>query len=294
MRSINVSVAMMSLLCSCASTQPPAASSPTAAGATTQAVSKRYALVGSDGVLVEVLDLQDGEALIRVSGLGTDGPLQNKVIAHRRAKEVQDLRYTTQWAGREWLTLLRSGDSSWVGTYWRLYLPGGEAIPVAYSEERSEKVDADSLFAAHEQQRRAGELEQLSRFNQSSERGEQDETVSTSAGVASRECGSTLKAAIAWDTVSDQALREHSVSDYCISALRALQSACYSSPELKSFIQKEVKDISCRFDGHGEMSLNAGRLTWSMNLGLGDLDTLASKAFTRISLPDEAGAAAAL
>jgi hypothetical protein len=290
MRSISVSVAMISLLCSCASTQPPAASSATAAGA--QSVSKRFALVGRDGVVVEVLDLQDGEALIRVSG--AESPLQNKVLSHRRGKDAQDLRYTTQWAGREWLTLLRSGDSSWIGTYWRLYLPGGEAIPVAYSEERSEQVDADSLFAAHEQQRRAGELEQLQRFSQSSERGEQDETVSTSAGVASRECGSTLEAAIAWDTVSDQALREHSVSDYCISALRALQSACYSSPELKSFIQKEVRDVSCRFDGSGEMSLNAGHLTWSMNISLGDLDTLASKAFTRIYLPGEAGSAAAL
>jgi hypothetical protein len=281
MRSISIGVAVLSFACSCGSAPPPAASSTTAVN---QAVGKRFALVGSNGVVVEVLDLQDGQALVHIRG--ADGPLRDKVIAHRRSLEGQDLRYTTQWAGREWLTVLRSGTDAWVGTYWSLYQPGHEPISLAYSEARGEQIDADSLLATHERQKRAGELEQLQRFDQSSERGQEDATVSTSAGVANRECGSSLKAAIAWDTVSDQALREHSVSDYCISALRALQSACFASPELKAFVQQQVKDVTCRFDGQGEMRLDAGRLTWSMNLELGDLDTAASKALARIYVPE--------
>lgn len=283
----SISLVMMLLACSCASTQPPAASSPTAASTNNEAVNKRFALVGSDGVLVEVVDFQNGDALLRVTGV--DGPLQNKVVSHRRGLDGNDLRYVMQWAGREWLTLLRSGDASWVGTYWRLAVPGAEAIPVTYSESKSEKLDVDGLVAAHEKQQLSGELDQLQRFVQSTERGKEDEVVTTSASVANRECGSSLKAAIAWDTVSDEALREHDVSDYCASALRALKSACDSSPEVKSFIQKQVKDVSCRYDGNGEMSLDAGRLTWAMSFKLGDLDNLAGKALTRIYLPDEAG-----
>jgi len=285
MRKIFIGFAAALVAYSCASAQPPAASSPTTASSAMKAVSKRFALVGSEGVLVEVVDFEDGEALLRITGV--EGPLQNKVLSHRRGLEGSDLRYITQWSGREWLTLLRSGDSAWLGTYWRLSMPGQEAIPVAYSEPHSEKVDADSLFAAHQKQRSAGELDNIGRFDQSAERRHEDEIVATSVQAASRECGSALKASIAWDTLSDRALREQSVSDWCASALRAVKSACYSSPELKSFVQQQVKEVSCRFDGNGEMSLQGGRLTWSMNLNLGDVDTLANKAFSRIYQPEE-------
>ena len=284
---INIPLAAVLLAAGCATTQTPAASSPTAASTTMQAVSKRFALVGSDGVVVEVVDFQDGESLLRISGL--DGPLQNKVVSHRRGQDGDDLRYTTQWSGRAWLTLLRSGDSSWIGTYWRLSIPGRKPMPIAYSEQHSEKVDAEGLLAAHQQQRRAGELDQIAQFDQSAERRHEEEIIQTLVQAASRECGTPLKAAIAWDTLTDEALREHRVSDYCASALRALQSTCASSPELAAFVQTKVKEVSCRFDGNGEMRLDAERLTWSMNLNLGDLDALAGKAFTRIYLPDEAG-----
>jgi hypothetical protein len=281
---------MVMWLCGCASSQPPAASSPAHVGTTTPAISKRFALVGQDGVLVEVVDFQDGKALLKVSGV--EGPLQDKVVSHRREREGQDLRYITQSGGREWLTLLKSGTEAWVGTYWRLYLPGTEAISVAYSEDRSSKVDADSLFAAHEQQHSAGELDKLQSFDQRAERGREEEAVATSATAASRECESRLTAAIVWDTVDDQALREHGVADYCVSALRALKSVCYASPELKSFVQKQVKDVSCRFDGGGEMRLDAGHLTWSVNFALGDVDTLAGQALARIYQPQETAPAA--
>ena len=284
MRSNSLLITLAWLVCSCASSQPTATNHPT--NGSTSAVSKRFALVGDDGVLVEVIELADDDALIRVSGL--EGPLQNKVVSHRRAQDGQDLRYTTQWSGREWLTLLRSGDSGWLGTYWRLYMPGAEAIPLAYSEARTDKLDGDDLIALHEQQQRSGELEQLQSFDQPAERGREDEEVTTSAKAASRECDSQLSAAIAWDTVSDQALREHRISDYCNSALRALKSACYASPEQKAFIQKQVKDVSCRFDGAGEMNLDAGHLTWSVNLELGDLDSMAGQALSQLALPKAA------
>src|SRR5687767_7128576 len=126
MRAISIRAVLALLACGCASAQPPAASNAATVGTTDANISKRFALVGADGVSVEVVDLADGHSLLRVSGV--EGPLQNKVVAHRRGQDGQDLRYTTQWSGREWLTLLRSGDGAWVGTYWRLYQPGNEAI----------------------------------------------------------------------------------------------------------------------------------------------------------------------
>jgi hypothetical protein len=287
---INVRIAAVILVCGCASSQPPAASSPTASSSSMQAVSKRFALVGSDGVLVEVVDFEGGESLIRITG--SEGPLKNKAVMHRRSEEGNDLRYVTQWSGRQWLTVLRSGQHSYLGTYWRLAMPGREPMPVAYSEGRGEKVDADNLWAAHQQQQRAGELDHIQKFDQSSERRHEDELVETSAQGASRECGSTLRASIAWETVSDQALREHTVSDWCTSALRAMYSACIATAEVRSFVQQQVKEVSCRYDGNGEMSLNAGRLTWSMNFNVEDVNSLAGRAFTNIYLPEESGASA--
>jgi hypothetical protein len=247
------------------------------------AISKSYALTGSDGVVVEVVDFQNGEALLRVTGV--DGALQDKVLLQRRSREGEDIRYMMQWAGRERLMLLRSGHSDWIGTYWQLYVPGREFIPVAYSEAHSSKVDAEKLFAAYEKLRRSGELAQLQRFDRSAERGGEDEAVASAAANTSRECGVQLTAAIVWETVSDQALREHSVQDWCTSALRALSSACLGSPEAKAFVRNQVQSVSCRLDGAGEMSLDAGRLTWSVNFDLGDLDNLAGKAFSKLYLP---------
>ena len=287
---IKVGIAAVLLACGCASSQPPAASSPTAGSSTMQAVSKRFALVGSDGVLVEVVDFEGGDSLIRVSGF--EGPLKNKAVLHRRSEEGEDLRYVTQWSGRDWLTLLRSGQQSYIGAYWRLAMPGRDPMPVAYSDERAEKVDADSLWAAHQQQERAGELEQIQKFDQVSERRHEDELVEISARGASRECGVTLKASIAWETVSDQALRERTVSDWCTSALRAINSACSATTEVRSFVQQQVKEVSCRYDGNGEMSLDAGRLTWSMNLNVEDVDSLAGRAFTNVYLPQDSNATA--
>lgn len=284
MWSINIGIATVLLVCGCASSQPPAASSPTASSSSMQAVSKRFALVGSDGVLVEVVDFEGGESLIRVSGM--EGPLKNKVVSYRRSEEGEDLRYVTQWAGRDWLTLLRSGQHSYIGTYWRLAMPGREPMPVAYSDARGEKVDADSLWAAHQEQQRAGELDQIQKFDQSSERRHEDELVEVSARGASRECGTELKASIAWETVSDEALRERTVSDWCTSALRAMYSACSATAEVRSLVQQQVKEVSCRYDGKGEMSLDAGRLTWSMNFNVEDVNGLAGKAFTNIYLPE--------
>lgn len=285
MRSINVRLLMFVLLSGCASAPPPAASSPSGAMGTMPAISKSFALAGSDGVLVEVVDFQNGEALLRVSGV--EGPLQNKVLLQRRTRDAKDLRYTMQWGGRERLMLLQSGDADWVGTYWRLYVPGGavEAIPVSFSEAHSSKIDAEGMFAAHEKLRKSGELEQLQRFHQSADRAEEDEAVGNAAAATSRECGVALKAEIVWETVSDQALREHSVADWCTCALHALSSACLASPEAKNFVRDQVQSVACRLDGAGDMSVNAGRLTWSANFDLSDLDSLAGKAFSRLYLP---------
>lgn len=276
---------IFALLCGCASAQPPAASSPSAAG-TMPAVSKSFALAGSDGVVVEIVDLQNGESLLRVSGV--ESPFQNKVLMQRRARDGQDLRYTMQWGGRERLILLHSGDGHWIGTYWQLHVPGyqdGEAIPVAYSDAHSSKVDPQSMFAAHEKLRRSGELEELQGFHQSADRAQEDEALANAAAAASRDCGVPLKAAIVWETVSDQALREHSVADWCTCALHALSSACLAAPEAKNFVRDQVQSVSCRLDGAGEMNVNAGRLTWSANFELSDLDTLAGQAFSRVYLP---------
>jgi hypothetical protein len=283
MRPISIMVLMFVLLCGCASSPPPAASSPSAGG-NMPALSKRFALTGSNGLLVEVVDFQNGEALLRVSGM--EGPLQNKVLLQKRTRDGQDLRYTMPWGGRERLTLLLSGQSDWIGTYWQLYIPGGgEAIPVSYSDSDSGKVDAESMFAAHEKLRKSGELEELQRFHPSADRAQEDEAVANSAAATSRECGAPVTAAIAWETVSDQALREHTVADWCTCALHALSSACLASPEAKSFVRNQVQSVSCRLDGAGEMNVDAGRLSWSVSFEQGDLDSLASKAFGRLYLP---------
>jgi hypothetical protein len=275
---IALSALAMSLIVSCgASSPPPAASSPTASDV--RGVRKTFALIGEDGVVVEIVDFEDGSGLLHVKGL--DSTLQDKVYRVKLVKQDGDLIYTLPWRGREWSTVIRSGDPSFLGRYWVLRAPSSDlSVPLAYSDSHTPEVSASALLATHEQQKQSGELDKLQRYDRRAEYKPEEEALADSAKSVDADCGSKLSAAIAWDTVDDKALQERSISSYCGSALNALRAACSTSGG-KQFVQ-QVRQVTCRFDGHGEMSLNAGQLSWAINFELSDLDTLASRALSAL------------
>jgi hypothetical protein len=239
-------------------------------------------------VVVEVLDFEDDTALFRATGL--DSALKDKVFRARLVKKDGDLLYALPWGGREWTAIIRSGDSNFIGSYWNLRPPATDiTITLTYSEARSAKVDAAAMFAAHTQQEKSGELEQMQRYDRRAETAKEESNLASSAEATARECGTAVKTTIAWDTVDDSALQTHSVSGYCDGALHALRAACATAGG-KQFVQQKIQQVTCRLDGKGEMSLNAGQLTWAVSFELSDLDTLANRALAGLSSAEAPGA----
>jgi hypothetical protein len=245
-------------------------------------VSKTSALVGQDGVVVELVDFEDGSGLLHVIGL--ESTLKDKVYRVKVVNNQEgDLLYVLPWRGRDWATVIRSGDPAVFGTYWVLRAPSSDlAVPLAYSKSDGEKVNAAALLAAHEKQKQSGELDALQKYDRRAESTREEQSLAESAASVDADCGSKLKVGVVWDTVEDKALQERSISDYCDSVLAALHAAC-ATPAGKQFVQQQVRQVTCRFDGKGEMSLNAGQLSWAINFELSDLVTLANRAFA--SLP---------
>lgn len=242
---------------------------------------KTFALEGEDGVVVEIVDFEDGSALLHVSGL--ESTLQDKVYRVQRVNQKDgDLIYVLPWRGRDWSAVIRSGDPAVFGTYWVLRAPSSDlSVPLAYSESRGAKVNAAALLASHEKQKQSGELDALQKYDRRAESTREEQSLAETAANVDAECGSKLKAAVAWDTVDDKSLQERSISEYCASAFAALQAAC-ATPAGKQFVQQQVRQVTCRFDGQGEMSLNAGQLTWAINFELSDPVSLANRALAAL------------
>jgi len=284
MRIALLSITVLSLICSCGGSSPaPGASSPTAASSV-RGARKTLGFVGQDGLIVEVVEFEDDSALLRVTGVETT--LQDKVYRVQLVRKDGDLLYNLPWRGREWSALIRSGDPNFIGTYWVLRPPSSDvSMQLAFSRSQGEKVDAAALLALHDKQRESGELDKLQRYERRAEYAREEENLEDTVRSVNAECGSKLKAAVVWDTVDDKALQERSISSYCASALGALRSAC-GTPDGKQFVQQQVRQVSCRFDGNGEMSLNAGQLSWALNFELSDLDTLANRALSALPASD--------
>ena len=285
MRATFLSLTIMSVLCSCGASSPaPGASSPTGATSNVRGVVKSFALLGQDGVVVEIVDFEDGTALLHVKGL--DSTLKDKVFRTQLVKKDGDLLYVLPWRGRDWSTVIRSGNSDFIGTYWNLRPPSTDvSIQLYYSTSESPDVDAAALLATHEKQKQSGELDQLQRYERRAEYGKEEEYLADTAKSVNAACGSALKASVVWDTVDDKSLQQRSVSDYCGSVLNALRGTC-DSPGGKQFVQQQVREVVCSFDGTGEMALSAGRLSWAINFELSDLETLAHRALANLPQPD--------
>ena len=247
------------------------------------------ALAGPEGLKIELVDLDDGTTLVRQSGERTE--VTNLVL--RTTPEDHGggrLSFVTTVHGRDWNIVWRNPQSYGGGGYrWEAYLPGGnvrDGVRLEYSEELSAAVDAEQLRAQHLSQLQAGTLAELARFDRAGEQGEEEDAFSQRAERVTKACGQPLTATVAWDTVSDERLRDKSISGYCASGLSALEHACDDDAG-KAFVAAQVQRYACRFDGDGTMKVEDGTLTWGIHFDLSNLDQRARE--TLRALPTASG-----
>lgn len=283
------------LLISCASTATPTATpKPRPRVADPSAlIARGLVFTGSEGIRVEAAELTSGDtALVRVTGLRSE--VEGKVLEHRIADDGTRLNYITQIDGRDQYTLVREKPRHGSGApSWHLYVrgTGANGHDIAYDEKASQALDTVALYRTHEDQRDAGTLEALQRFDRKDEERQDEEALAETRQSMAEACQTDVAVTIDWSTIDDDMLEELSISGYCGHALDAMRSLCEAAPA-RAFAADKVQQFQCRFGGEMSLTVADRTMTWTVNregVNMSDFarDVLVAQAYRKSTLGQE-------
>ena len=252
------------LLLSCASAAKPTAK-PRVADPSAL-IARGLVFTGSEGIRVEVAELTPGDAaLVRVTGLRSE--VDGKALEHRIEDSGTRLNYITQIHGRDQYTLVREKPRHGSGApSWRLYVRGSGAggHDIRYDEEASQALDTVALYRAHEDQRDAGTLEALQRFDRPAEERQVEEALAETRKSMAEACQTNVEVAIDWSTIDEEMLKKLSISGYCGHALDAMRRLCEAAPA-RAFAADNVQQLQCRFGDEMTLTVADRTMTWTVN-----------------------------
>ncbi|MFP2925338.1 hypothetical protein ACLESO_08990 [Pyxidicoccus sp. 3LG] len=236
---------------------------------------------GSEGEEVAVVPLSprsDKKYLLRVKGTGSefDGKVFPYELNDWSTHSSTQLNYTTQWHGRGY-TALHVRDSRY-----ELYVPGRQqAIRVSYDEKRTAALKPEEVYAQYQKLQADGTLAKLMAFDRKGETARHDKDYATVVQEMNNACGTSVSAAIDWTTVTEDQLKELSISSFCESPLTSLKELCTVSNVAKQTVKAKVKQVSCRFGPELETKLEGDRLIWTTNKDASNQETYATKFFKK-------------
>ncbi|MCE9672022.1 hypothetical protein LY474_29870 [Myxococcus stipitatus] len=235
---------------------------------------------GPEGEEVAVIPLTPRDAkkyLLRVKGTGS--PIDGKVLPYElkdySTSSTLQHNYVTQWGGRGYTVLhVRN-------TNYELYVPGrnSKEIDVSFDEKRTQALKAEEVYKEHQKQDADGTLKKLMAFDRPGESARHDKEFAELLRTMNAACGSTVSAAIDWKSVTDDQLKELSISGYCEAPLESLKQLCTQSDVAKKTVQARVKQISCRFGDSLDPKLDADRLVWTTYRDASNQQDFATKFF---------------
>lgn len=220
---------------------------------------------GSDGeevALVPLTPRSEKKFLIRVKGTGSefDGIVFPYEFNDWSSRSATRHSYTTQWHGRDFSTL-QVHDSKY-----SVWVPGRERpFTVFYDEKKSQALKSEEVYAQYQKLQKDGTLEKLMAFDRKGEMARHDKTYAETLQEMNTACGTSVSAAIDWSTVTEDMLKELSITSFCESPLTSLKQLCAVSKVAKQTVQQKVKQVSCRFGPALESKLEADRVIWTTN-----------------------------
>ncbi|WP_233166321.1 hypothetical protein [Archangium sp. Cb G35] len=235
---------------------------------------------GREGELVAVVPLspvENKKALLRVQGTGSE--LDGKALPYD-VKETGDyVYYTTEIRGRSFSTLIARPASGGTRSY-TLNLPGKrDGISVSYDDDRTKSLKGEEVYALHQKQKADGTLTRLMAFDRKAEMAEAEASLAEPVKSMNTACGTSVKVAIDWNSISDELIKSYSIASYCESPFDALESLC-ATAEGKKAIQTHVKEVSCRFGDALKLEVQAGRVAWTTAKDASNQETFATNYFT--------------
>jgi len=241
-------------------------------------VSQTKVFTGKEGFRVDVAELEDGDALVVVSGVKSE--LAGKVFRCKVESDGPYLRHTTGWHGRDLNLLVRREPNGGGDATWTSYVPDAtnDGFEVKYSDELSPKLEGDKLKSKHIDQIKSGELAKIQDFDRKAEMAQIDASLAEEAKLAAKECGGAeVPLSVAWDTVSDELILDRKVAGYCASLYSGISNVCRFDSG-KKFVASTLKSAQCRFDGDHELTLKGTTATWAISVNTYNLDQHANTA----------------
>jgi len=216
------------------------------------------------GVEVAIVDARSDTGdvtLIRITG--TESKIDGKVLAHRReVREGRPLRFITQLRGDDYTTVWVEGYPRASGYHLVLPERRTEPIKVKRNPELSAALQLDTVVSLHRDQVKDGALDHLQKFNRPTETTAMKKKVDDRAGRYLGECDMSVPVEIAWDSFSDEELRDWSLDDKCTTVLWAMKGLCEFRVAREAFAVG-VKKYVCRRGDEMAVSLTDGTLTWT-------------------------------
>jgi len=202
------------------------------------------------------------KALIRVTGIETE--LDGLILLYKLVNEGRREAYVMTYDGRS-STRLRSEREYW-GKWTSVYLPDvkGE-FDVGYDEKASKAFDIEKFKQAYLKQEKNHVQENLAKFKREKHLKSNEIAFAEKAKEASEACGSDIKASIDWNTVSEENLKELSISSYCGAPLESLAYLCKKSDGNKKTLSQKVSKFNCRMGGTMHLGISEKTLNWMTN-----------------------------
>ncbi len=267
MRALILGLAALAIGCS-SSPPPVAATEPEPADAPIEidfeVIDDAQVYRGDEGLRVTVVPLVSDdpeEFLIEVRGLRSD--IDGLVLRYEKAQQGRDrFSYVTTINGRDYNTV-------WIDrrrgtTRVEVYLPGiSGSRAVSFDEDASAEVDPQKLARRHAEIVADGTVAELQAFNRDERQAHHDESLGDEMARRFATCEmQDVPVQIDWSTVTDEQLKQYSVSSFCGAVGRGAESVCRFA-QGREAVKERVREVRCEIGDEMALRLDDGVLTWT-------------------------------
>lgn len=223
---------------------------------------RTHVLTGPEGARVEIAEFGTEDAYLKITGVRS--PVAGVVFPVTVRENGRRLEYITTRDGKDYYPIHKETQRDG-STRWTLYAPGlSEGMVLEWSEELSPTLDGDALHATHVEQSRDGTLEAIQAFDRAAAQERNEEALAGDLERTAEDCGAIPEWSVAWDSVSDEVLKQKSIAGYCGTLLQAFRNLCRWDPA-KAFAAS-IERIECSWvdEGH-QLTLDDGTLSWRVS-----------------------------
>jgi hypothetical protein len=234
------------------------------------------AYIGSDGIKMVMLKLEDGTYLVRVTG--ANNMIDAKVLpCHHKNPEAVLQAWSTSIDGMNFHVIQRRVGHGGKITYYlnlpRQQIQSGRLV-LKYDSDLTEKIRAKDILAQYRASLADGSLAALQRFDRARKIKEENRWLNVRLQGLNERCGTDLELEMDWDSVSPHKRASKSIhfefrqaQKMCSVALSAVKRYCKYELVRKE-IKKHVRTLKCTIGSKPGYKRRKGVLHWTAPLGL--------------------------